>query len=77
MPIEISQKLLTNRYGGNETKKDIHEVDIEYLKSCRKSAMYSAEKFNWEVIPCSEGGNVRTVESIAEDIFKVVERVVL
>jgi dTMP kinase len=77
MPIEISQKLLTNRYGGNETKKDIHEVDIEYLKSCRKSAIYSAEKFNWEVVPCSIDGNVRTVESIAEDIFKVVERVVL
>lgn len=77
MPIEISQKLLSNRYNGNESKKDIHEADIEYLKSCRKSAMYSAEKYGWKVIPCNVGENVRSIEDISKDIFEVVERVVL
>ena len=77
MPIEISQKLLSSRYNGNESKKDIHEADIEYLKSCRKSAMYSAEKYGWKVIPCNVGENVRSIEDISKDIFEVVERVVL
>lgn len=34
IPIEISQKLMTERYSGDETKKDIHEQNIAYLKQC-------------------------------------------
>lgn len=34
VPIEISQKLMTERYSGDETKKDIHEKNLEYLKQC-------------------------------------------
>lgn len=76
MPIDISQKLLTSRYNGNENKKDIHEKDIEYLKSCRKSAIYSAEKFGWKIIPCNIGDNIRPIEDISNDIFKILQGVV-
>ena len=31
MPVDISQKLMSKRYGGNESKKDIHEADVDYL----------------------------------------------
>ena len=31
MPIEISQKLMSGRYGGDESKKDIHEANVEPL----------------------------------------------
>jgi dTMP kinase len=75
MPIEISQKLLSNRYDGNETKKDIHEKDIEYLKACRKSAIYSAKKLGWVVIPCNDGENVRSIEDISKDILNAIKEV--
>ena len=29
MPVEISQKLMTSRYDGDENKKDVHEVNVE------------------------------------------------
>ena len=32
MPIEVSQKLMSERYNGDEKKKDVHEADTEYLK---------------------------------------------
>ena len=32
VPVEISQKLLSERYQGDESKKDIHESNTEYLK---------------------------------------------
>lgn len=76
MPVEISQKLLNTRYHGDNSKKDIHEQDIEYLKSCRKSAMYSAEKFNWKVIPCNDGENPRSIEEISNDIFEIVKSLI-
>ncbi|MCC8069905.1 MAG: deoxynucleoside kinase [Ruminococcus sp.] len=75
MPIEISQRLIEYRYSGNQGKKDIHESDVEYLKSCRKSALYSAEKFGWKVIPCNDGKNLRSIEDISKDIFSIIEKI--
>ena len=40
MPVEISQKLMTKRYDGNEAKKDVHEADVNYLSNCREAALY-------------------------------------
>ena len=35
MPVEISQKLMTSRYNGDEGKKDVHEANVEFLQKCR------------------------------------------
>lgn len=75
MPIEVSQKLLTKRYKGDDTKKDIHESDTEYLAKCRKAAVFTAKYSNWEIIPCAEKGEARTIEAIAEDVLNSVLRV--
>ena len=32
---EVSQKLMTGRYHGDEDKKDIHEKDVDYLRHSR------------------------------------------
>ncbi len=72
MPIEVSQKLLSKRYEGDNSKKDIHESDTEYLDRCRKSALFTAEYSGWEIIPCAENGEARTIEAIAEDVLQSV-----
>ncbi len=72
MPIEVSQKLLSKRYKGDETKKDIHESDTEYLNNCRKAALFTAKYSNWEIIPCSENGEARSIEDIANDVLNSV-----
>lgn len=72
VPIEVSQKLLTGRYGGDNSKKDIHEGDVEYLKKCRDAAYFTAKYSGWTVISCAENGEMRTKESIANDILNEV-----
>lgn len=72
MPVDISQRLMTKRYGGNEGKKDIHEADVEYLRKCRKAAMFAAEKFGWSVIKCSDGENPLPIEEIAKNIYEEI-----
>ena len=64
MPVEVSQILLSNRYHGDDNKKDIHEADVEYLKNCRKSALYCAKKLGWIVIKCSKDGQPLSIEEI-------------
>lgn len=72
VPIDVSQKLLTGRYGGDNSKKDIHEGDVEYLKKCRDAAYFTAKYSGWTVISCAENGEMRTKESIANDILNEV-----
>ena len=75
MPIEISQKLMSERYKGDESKKDIHESNIAYLNTCRKTALYAAEKLGWEVIGCSDGEKPLPIEEITQKIIKVLDNV--
>ena len=75
MPVEISQKLMTSRYEGNESKKDVHEANVSYLNACREAAAYASEKMGWVRIACSEGENARSIEEIAEDIRTSIERI--
>lgn len=66
---EVSQKLMLKRYNGDESKKDIHEKNLEFLVTCRKSALYAAKKLNWTVISCTKNGDMRLVEEIFKEII--------
>ena len=76
MPIEISQKLLSQRYNGDENKKDIHESNVEYLHRCRKSALFAAEKLGWSVVTCNDGENPLPTEEISKKIMKIIDEVI-
>lgn len=76
MPIEVSQKLLSGRYKGDETKKDIHESDTAYLDKCRKAAMFTAEYSGWTIVPCAKDGEPRSIEDIANDVLKETLKVI-
>jgi len=73
MPVEISQKLLSGRYNGDEGKKDIHEANVAFLRACRETALYSAEKLGWEVIPCSDGSEPLDRDTITERLIKATK----
>lgn len=74
MPIEVSQKLMTGRYRGDESKKDIHEKDVEYLNNCRKAADYSCNKLGWTRISCAENGEPLPIEVISDKVFEAVTK---
>ena len=73
MPVDISQKLMTGRYGGNESKKDVHEADVAFLEKCRKSAFYAASRQGWHIVECSNGKEPYSIEKIHNEIMKIVD----
>ena len=73
MPVDISQKLMTGRYGGNESKKDVHEADVAFLEKCRKSALYAASQQGWHIVECSNGKEPYSIEKIHNEIMKIVD----
>lgn len=72
MPISVSQKLLSSRYNGDEEKKDIHEINVDFLERCREAALYTADKFNWNIIKCSDGENPLSLKTITDEIMKII-----
>ena len=70
MPVEVSQKLMTARYGGEEGKKDVHEANVRYLHACRKAALFAAKELGWSVVTCAEGGSPLPIEQIHAEIIK-------
>ena len=69
---DISQKLMSGRYGGDESKKDIHEGDIEYLKRSQKAAAYCAQKLGWKTVECVKNGKMRAIEDIHNEIMTLI-----
>ena len=74
MDPDISQKLLAGRYNGDDSKKDIHEKNVEYIKSCRETALYAAEKLGWTVVKCFEGEKPLPIETIEETALKAIKK---
>ncbi|MBQ7653862.1 MAG: deoxynucleoside kinase [Clostridia bacterium] len=73
MPIDISQKMMSKRYDGDEVKKDVHEANVAYLEKCREAAKFAGEKMGWVFINCAEDGKPRKIDDIAEEIFGKVK----
>ena len=69
---DVSQKLMSKRYSGDESKKDLHEKNVNFLLECRNSALYAADKLGWVKISCTRNGEMRSIEDIAEDIIKII-----
>lgn len=69
----VSQKLMTGRYQGDESKKDIHEKDRAYLDRSRMAAEYCAEKLNWQTVHCVHEGQMRSIEDIGREILEMVK----
>ena len=77
MPVEVSQRLLSNRYAGDEQKKDMHEGNIRYLQACREAALYACEKLHFCRVDCASAGEPLAEAEVAEQIFSWGEKEML
>lgn len=69
MPVEISQRLLTQRYQGDAARKDIHESHLDFLRTCSQSARFVAKRQGWEILSCAEGDEPLPIEIIHETVL--------
>lgn len=84
VPLSLSLRMMKERnknakrnYVGN--KKDVHEVDVDFQKNSRASALWLSETFpNFIKIDCADksGKEIRTREDIHEEVLNKVKKVV-
>ncbi|MCL1793011.1 MAG: deoxynucleoside kinase [Oscillospiraceae bacterium] len=76
MHFDVALKLVEERAKKTSAKKDIHEMDQQYLKRCCEAGKYAAEYLGWESIVCyreSESGvlSPKSESEISEDLFEL------
>ena len=72
---EVGEKLLEARIGKEGVQHDILESDKAYQRRCKQEALSIAESENWQVIKCTDGGNMRTIENIHAEIREKVRSI--
>lgn len=72
MPVEVSQRLMTSRYNGDESKKDVHEANVAFLNACREAALYASSKYGWIVVECAENNEPLPIDVINDKVYKIL-----
>ena len=72
VPTDFTEKLMRRREADTHTHADIHEKDLGYLATCRRTGKAAADYYGWTVIQCVEDGKMRSIEDIHEEIYRHV-----
>ena len=72
VPTEYTEQLMRARESATGTHADIHEKDLDYLTTCRKTGKMAARFYGWTVIDCVRDGQMRSIEDIHEEIYRHV-----
>lgn len=77
VPVEFSRKLMANRMNKftGEKEKDIHERNAEYLERTYRNSLYIADKYGWKIVECIKDGELRSIDDINNEIYKIVHEV--
>lgn len=73
-PFELSRKLKNNRKANDGVANDIHESDLKFMKMVSDTSTYIAKKYNWSFIDCTKNDEMRSIEDIHEEIYKLVKK---
>ena len=74
VPTDFSEKMMRQREQDTNTTADIHEQDLSYLATCREMGRAAAQYYGWRIIDCVKDGQMRTIEDIHEEIYRLVRQ---
>ena len=74
VPTDYTERLLRHREQDTNTQADIHEQDMQYLATCRKTGRTAADYYGWTVIECVRDGAMRSIEDIHAEICAAVHK---
>ncbi|MGB0925363.1 MAG: dTMP kinase [Minisyncoccia bacterium] len=82
VPVSVTQRLLVEK-GNKESKEylagrsDQHEDNVEHLENAKQSGLKMiAENNNWQKIDCTENGEILSIDSIHEKIYRKVKELI-
>ena len=72
VPTDFTEKMMRSREAATNTQADIHEQDMQYLATCRRTGRAAAAYYGRTVVECVRDGAMRSIEDIHEEIYRLV-----
>ena len=69
VPTDFTEAMMRRREADTNTHADIHEQDMDYLATCRRTGKMAAQYYGWTVIQCVKDGTMRSIEDIHREIY--------
>lgn len=73
VPPAFSFEMIAGRKA--KLKKDIHENDEAYLTHCYQAYCDLAKRYGWHVVSCVENNQMKPIELIHQEIYKIVQNI--
>ena len=70
----VADRLLSQRYQGDESRKDIHEKNMAYLQHCRDTAGFAGRYWHWKKVDCDDGSMPLPLEQITAKILELIAK---
>ena len=71
---DVARELKRKRKNNDGVEDDIHESDTSFMRKVSDSSIMIAKKYNWDFVECTENNEMRSIEDIHEDIYKLVRK---
>ena len=75
-PFDMVTNLRKNRQEYEGNSNDIHEKDLTFMKKVYNNALFVSEYLKWEIIKCNDEDKMKDIETIHEDIYKKVKKII-
>ena len=75
-PFELINELKSKRKENDGVQNDIHERDLEFMKNVSDTSISIADKFNWSYVECMENNQMKSVQDIHENVYKLVKKII-
>lgn len=73
-PFELVTKLRMDRKENEGITSDIHEGNFDFMKKVYDNALFVANYLSWNIIECSDNGQMRDIRDIHNDIYNLVKK---
>lgn len=73
-PFDLVTKIRQNRKENDGIKNDIHENNFAFMRQVYDNAQYIANYLAWDKIICNDNQEMRSIEDIHEEIYRLVKR---
>ena len=73
-PWGLLNELRRQRMTNEGIENDIHESNPEFMKKVYDNSIFMSEYLDWDTIKCSSNEQMRSRESINNDIYTLVKK---
>ena len=73
-PFDLVSEMRNSRKQNEGISNDIHEKNLEFMKKVYENALFISNYLSWNIIECSSNNEMKSIDDIHENIYRLVNK---